>query len=164
MSDDKPVDLKQFKRRRAISAYDKVREGIDAKTWQGLRTLWQGYADGVANAPEVPDFDYGRRSDNPRAVFSVLLGELVSLAQAFEVDDNDIIDTLLLAALTQCEPEGRLHELIDRAWNLLDSGDEEASEKLNAIGDALKALTAQGMTTEEAIAALKAQHDEQVKS
>jgi hypothetical protein len=131
MSNDenKPIDLKQFKRRRAITGYDKVRDGIDAKVWQDWCAAWQGYADGVANAPEVPD--YLRRSDNPDAVFSVLLGELVTLGQAEGVDD--IIEIVLNHTLTQCRPEGKLHELLDRAWNLSEGGgDEEAGEKLNA--------------------------------
>lgn len=156
--DDTPIDLKQFKRKRAIAARNKAVDAIDAKTWKDLCALWQNYANGVANAPDVPNLP--RESHHPSAVFITLLGELVSLAQALKLDDSDIIDSLLLTALTHCESEGRLHELMDRAWNLLDSGDEEAGEKLNAMGAAIDALMAQGMTSEEAFAKVKAQMQE----
>jgi hypothetical protein len=152
-TENKPVNLSQFRQ----AAYTKSVDKIDDKVWQDLCTLWGDYANSVSTMPTLRDGF--RRSESADAVFSVLLDDFVSLAQAKGVSNESIIWDSLSSALIQCEPEGRLHELIDRAWNLLDSGDEEAGEKLNAMCAALDALKAQGMNDEEAFAALKAQSE-----
>jgi hypothetical protein len=117
--DDKVVDLKQFKRRRSFEADRQLKEAI----WEVLVAVWAKYAEEASKVPPTPE-GLSLATD-PGAIFLTLLGDLVSLAQAHGADNEDLIEILCLAALTHCEPKGRLYELLDRAFRLLQYGDEE---------------------------------------
>ena len=117
MSDDenKPVDLKQFKRRRAMAAHNEAYKQLTETIWRELFALWARYAD---EAPKLPDTPDGLRlSADADAVFSELLQDLISLAQAHGADNEDIIECLCSLAITCCEPKGRLYELLYQASN-----------------------------------------------
>jgi hypothetical protein len=83
-------------------AHEQYREAM----WRDLCGLWARY---VNERPKVPM--------NPDAVFDVLLGDLVSLAQGHRVDNKGILITLCSIAVDLCEPEdnepaSKLHELL----------------------------------------------------
>jgi hypothetical protein len=142
MSDEenKPINLKDIKHA-ARDKRDRTYKQTEDALWQNLCEVWDAHASGVAKLPRVPGDLY--RSDNPDAVFSVLLENLISLAQAQQVDNEDILEIMVSLASADCEPKGRVEELLDRAFNVLHYGDEEAMEK------AARELHAQGKITDE---------------
>ena len=130
--DSRIVELKNFRRR----AYNKATDAIEEATWHALADVWFDYANAIENVPPLPG---GLRlSGSPSAVFSTLAGNLVAMAQALKVDNDDILETLLSAALVECKPKGRLYQLLHKASNLLEDGDEDSWEK------SLRAMHASG--------------------
>lgn len=140
MNDDsKIVDLKSFKRKIRAKADDQTM----AKTWEALANVWVSYAEDV-KSKQVP----GELclSGEPSAVFSVLLENLVAMAKATNIKEEDILETLLSLALIECEPKGRLRQLLSKASNLLEYGDEDALEKM------VRAMHAAGKLTDDQLA------------
>jgi hypothetical protein len=124
-SDDenKPIDLKQFKRRRAMASHNVARKKLTETTWRELCALWARYA---GEAPKLPDTPSGLRLyADADAIFSVLLEDLISVAQAHGVNNEDIIEILCSFAIVLCEPKGRLYELLDLASRVTKDGDEQ---------------------------------------
>jgi hypothetical protein len=119
---DKPVDLKNFKHRRAMTAHEKAADQLRETMWQKLCELWAHYATEAPKVPKVPLAEglTLQRSGDAGAVFLTVLDDLVSLAQAQGVDNGEILYWLLSNALCEGDPEGRLRELLARALNLLE--------------------------------------------
>jgi hypothetical protein len=139
--DNKPVDLKEFRRRKGCATFSDAAEQFDETIWQETGALWARCANEATRVPESP---HGlAMSGDPDAVFSRLLENLVMLAQAQGVENDDILEMLLSHAITECKPTGRLYELLHKASDLLEYGDENASE----IG--FRALHAAGKITDE---------------
>jgi hypothetical protein len=136
MADD-PINLKDLKNRRHIEAARK----LDAAVWGGLVGIWQEYQTGARVLP--PHASGLTRNAEPEGVFAKLTEDLVALAQAAQVSDMDITGTLLLLILTTAPPlDGtRLHELITRASDLIETGDEESSIKMDRIDKATAGMT-----------------------
>jgi hypothetical protein len=144
-SDDnnKPISLKDFARQRATKVHDDAYARFREAMWQDLCALWIRYAEGTETLPAAGKL---QRSAEPEAVFGNLLGHLISLAQASGVDNEEVMDCLLIEALSQCEPKGRLRHLLHKASNLLENGDEDSWEK------GLRAAHAAGNLTDEELA------------
>jgi hypothetical protein len=124
-----PVDLKDFKRRREMTAHEEAREKLRETMWQDLCALWTRYAAEAPKVPKVPKvpLEGGLTlglSGDAAAVFCTLLEDLVSLAEAQGVDNGEMFYWLCSAALN-CKPEGRLRELLGRAINLSEGDEEE---------------------------------------
>jgi len=137
--DDKIVDLRTFKRKSRAKADDQTMD----KLWAALWAVWVDYAEQVSGRQAPSELCL---SGNPSAVFVTLAGELVAMAKAQNIEDNYILDTLLSLALIECEPKGRLYQLLNKAENLLNYGDEDAWEK------ALREMHATGKLTDEQLA------------
>ena len=140
--DDKPkvVDLKIFKRKSRAKVDDQTMDWV----WQALWDLWVGYAKQVNSRQQVA----GELclSGEPSAVFCVLAEKLVAMAKATKIENDDILETLLSLAIIECEPKGRLYQLLSKAANLLDYGDEDAWEKT------MREMHAAGKLTDEQLA------------
>jgi hypothetical protein len=138
---DKPkvIDLKTFKRAARTKADDQIRD----KVWQALVNLWVNYAEEVNSRRVAGELCL---SGEPSAVFSVLSSELVAMAQATKIENDHILEMLLSLALIECEPKGRLYQLLNKASNLLEYGDEDAWEK------AMREMHAAGKLTDEQLA------------
>jgi hypothetical protein len=141
MSDDdnKIVDLKAHKRVK----HNKVDDLTMRKTWRALANVWDTYATDVGSRQVPGELNL---SDAASAVFSVLIEQLVSMAKVMEIENDEILEMLLTLAILECEPKGRLYELINKAANLLEYGDEDAWEKM------LRKMHAEGRLTDEQLA------------
>jgi len=140
MSDDKIVDLNKFKRAARHKAEDQTMD----KVWRGLTDLWLSYEEEVRHQPASKN--ELRLSDDPAAVFSVLVEYLVRIAKATELENEEILNMLLTLAIIECQPKGRLWQLLTKASNLLDYGDEDAWENM------LRTMHAEGRLTDEQLA------------
>jgi hypothetical protein len=138
MSDDenKVVELKGHKRKQRYKADDQTM----TKTWQALWEVWCNYATDVHSRKVEGELCL---SGEPSAVFCVLSEKLIEMAQSAKVENDEILDTLLNAALIFCEPKGRLYQLLHKASDLLEYGDEDESEKM------FRKLHAEGKITDE---------------
>jgi hypothetical protein len=85
--------------------------------WLDLRTAWATYAAHVAALPVIPGPNELRLSPAPSAVIFDVFDQLVSLAQAYKVDNEDIIHCALGALWNRIEIEkgSKLEELFERA-------------------------------------------------
>ena len=53
-NENKPVELKQFKRRRTMDAFSKADDQLRATMWHELCALWGKYTDEAARVPATP--------------------------------------------------------------------------------------------------------------
>jgi hypothetical protein len=149
----KPIDLQQFKRRRIMAAHNEAYDKLRETMWQELVALWAKYAEELAKVP--PSAGGLQESAEPNAIFSRVLSDLVSLAQAHGVDNEHILLDMLCLSLLECKPKGRrLEELLQRAYDLLMYNDEESSSKINAVDEMMK--NEPGLSAKEAFARLEA--------
>lgn len=107
-----PIDLQYHRFKRSMIE----REGINEKIKQDLTHIWSQFEN--LDACDM---------------YFILLENLINLALDNNDNSESIVEGTLLNLLTECETKDRVNELLRRAWNLLDSGDEEAGEKLNEI-------------------------------
>lgn len=140
---DKIVDLRTFKRKARNSARNKADDQTMDKLWWALQAVWANYAEEVSSRRVDGELCL---SGEPSAVFATLLGELVAMAKATKIENNDILEMLLNLALIEGEPKGRLYQLLHKAENLLEYGDEDAWEKT------MREMHAAGKLTDEQLA------------
>jgi hypothetical protein len=111
MSDDeKPVDLEEFKRRRAMAYNDEAYEELGKSVCEDLCALWDRLA------------DESRKLQRPKSadsIFYFMSSVLILLAQKHQVDNDLIIICLLLSALEDCKPKDKVYELIVHAGALM---------------------------------------------
>jgi hypothetical protein len=110
------LDLKQIRRKRNTDAEKHLREIL----WLDLRTAWATYSANIAALPVIPGPNELRLSPAPNAVIYDVFDHLVLLAQAYKVNNDDIVFSALGALLDRCEIEhgSKLHELFERALDL----------------------------------------------
>ena len=130
MSDNEPVNLEEFRRRRAMAAqaHNEACKQLSERTWQELCALWERYTDELQKLPDNPG-----QPLSANAVFIVLLRKLLLLPQIHRADDNLILDYLLAYVMDQYNPRGRVRKLLEcAALSSLYVDEEMITEKIEA--------------------------------
>ena len=112
-SDDenKPVDLGQFRHRRAMTAYKTESDKLRSAAWAALNDLWNEWAEGL---PKVPCPGKVGLSSDPGVIFFEVLLDLMWLAQVHGADKEDIRQSLVDAVGLLTDLEQALAEMADR--------------------------------------------------
>ena len=119
-SDDenKPVDLGQFRHRRAMTAYKTesdaaiaARNDLRSAAWATLNDLWNEWAEGL---PKVPCVGQVGLSSDPGVILMDVLLDLMWLAQVHGADKEDIRQSLVDAVGLLTDLEQALAEMADR--------------------------------------------------
>lgn len=128
---DKPIDFSAFRDRRKNERKDRSEQErqIGAQLWTYLCVAWERYGKAIGELP--PTASGLSLSTDPGPLFAKLVENLMLIAECLGTSHEEITFVMLNLILTVTPPEegGRLNELIQRAHDLLESGDEEATIK-----------------------------------
>jgi hypothetical protein len=123
--DNKPIDLKEVRHTRAMAEHDRAEDWVSSAAREGVDILWDFWAEALEKMPGVPVGNkILRMCSDPEVVFERQLSDLVSKAKAKGVNNEQIMEALIGFA-RECGPEGRLSELVDKAYSLMLCGNED---------------------------------------